>query len=393
MRYLCAVVAVVLCCGYNCGVSRSTRLVDKGFDGMKQRLEPDVVHCRDGVSAVMGIDVPNTFLLVNATGEFCLAALDSKGALDIAPVVQGFPGVPCKRYSTNGKSMMAWGYRGRGFYALDISHKKTAHFVVSHDGDEEILDAYLADDSTGRFAIGVAHDGWTWLETRYFFLLFDLTREHVVDTARDQFGGVFILDDDHNLYQRWDYDVAKKTTVYHSTVATSSLTNGLSTPLTELLDERQVHIAPETRSCSPEARMILGSVRHAPTPTGYPILAIAWDDSFADVNAELLSAQIPKDYLVSDRFTFAPDGSWVKTAGFEKIPGPSELIFYHVDDKYPQHLSLPIFGGYSGEDNYGAFVNHTELGPLYVDMDDQHPGVLLVYKLNDALEMLKSAGR
>jgi hypothetical protein len=49
-------------------------------------------------------------------------------------------------------------------------------------------------------------------------------------------------------------------------------------------------------------------------------------------------------------------------------------------------------GGISDRRAPGAFVNHTELGPLYVEMNREHDRIVMVYKLNDGLNYLKSKG-
>jgi len=69
----------------------------------------------------------------------------------------------------------------------------------------------------------------------------------------------------------------------------------------------------------------------------------------------------------------------------------SDLLLYHVDERYENGLSLPMYCGSSSKEESGAFVEHDKWGPLYVMTEDRKNGesVLLVFKLNDGLKYLE----
>jgi len=60
-----------------------------------------------------------------------------------------------------------------------------------------------------------------------------------------------------------------------------------------------------------------------------------------------------------------------------------------VGSQYPQGLSLPLRSGYTKADNPGAFMDHEDWGPCYVELDYSVPGKLFVYKLNKGMDILR----
>jgi hypothetical protein len=109
-----------------------------------------------------------------------------------------------------------------------------------------------------------------------------------------------------------------------------------------------------------------------------------------DITIEPILLQMPKEVYMSSLFEFSPDGNWVKTLieGKNDVLEMNELMFYNVNSNYPQHLSMPILCGYTKDLNPGAFMNHSEWGPCYVELDVDYPDKLFVFKLNDGLKLL-----
>jgi hypothetical protein len=71
--------------------------------------------------------------------------------------------------------------------------------------------------------------------------------------------------------------------------------------------------------------------------------------------------------------------------------GARLIVFYKVDNAFPNGLSTPIYGGITSEGNKGCFINHDVLGPLYLDIPPS--GDPVIYKLNQIPELLKSAAK
>ena len=118
---------------------------------------------------------------------------------------------------------------------------------------------------------------------------------------------------------------------------------------------------------------------------------VVWDEELEDVKIEPIILQKPKNTKLHERVEFSSDGSWMKTVARTdkgQFLNPPELVIYHVGDMYPQHLSMPILCGYAKEGNDGAFMNHSEWGPCYVELDFEFKNKLFIYKLNNGLKLL-----
>jgi hypothetical protein len=84
------------------------------------------------------------------------------------------------------------------------------------------------------------------------------------------------------------------------------------------------------------------------------------------------------------------DGNWLK--GLRKTllmnSWMKERVVFHLQDYYPQGISTAVSLGYTNRDP-GAFMNHPRLGPCYVEQNTNREGILFIFKLNDAVEILK----
>jgi hypothetical protein len=103
--------------------------------------------------------------------------------------------------------------------------------------------------------------------------------------------------------------------------------------------------------------------------------------------------QCPSEYSFSDaNWTFSLDGHWLFTTA-QKVYRQTgqfddpELIFYHVDPKYPQGISPPVFAGKTGENVYGCFIDHAKLGMVFLDIQTGY-NLALVYKMSDMLPII-----
>jgi hypothetical protein len=110
---------------------------------------------------------------------------------------------------------------------------------------------------------------------------------------------------------------------------------------------------------------------------------------------------VPLDYLVPEgkwlsHFSLSPDGTWATTfmGGYRGMYDEllDKRVFFHLDDKYPNGISMPIFT--SNYDtyhwDYGSFVNHPVHGMSFVEkaekkVDGRERQYLRLYKMDDVL--------
>lgn len=126
-------------------------LLKKGFTAMEKRLKPDIIKINKTIEGLLGLNIKNTLGTVNGKGEFCLLELKDNNEIDLSVLVPGFPPYMSDKYYSNNEHNMIWMTGGRGFYALDIETKQTRHLVVSYDGDDGILNTFLADPENKIF--------------------------------------------------------------------------------------------------------------------------------------------------------------------------------------------------------------------------------------------------
>jgi hypothetical protein len=120
-------------------------------------------------------------------------------------------------------------------------------------------------------------------------------------------------------------------------------------------------------------------------------IKITWDENYEDVKV------IPMDYLVPEGkwfydFYFSPDGKWATNfvGGYRGLYGEllDKRIFFHLDDRYPNGISMPIFADdyYENPWEWGSFVEHPVHGMCYAEEKYKNDKLYLrLYKMDDVL--------
>lgn len=117
-----------------------------------------------------------------------------------------------------------------------------------------------------------------------------------------------------------------------------------------------------------------------------------WNKDFDSVAIEPLIMQCPPNYSFGQMdWLFSPDGNWLAAVAEEYLPETNskddpQLVFYHIDPKYPQGISPPVFGT-KGDTRDGCFVNHSKLGMVYLDFGTGY-NMTMLYKMSDLLPII-----
>jgi hypothetical protein len=128
---------------------------------------------------------------------------------------------------------------------------------------------------------------------------------------------------------------------------------------------------------------------------------ISWNEDFSEVEVlpirEILRQQLRNQRrYYATYFVLSPDGEWA-TASVGGYRGLYEenlykRAFYHMDNKYPGGMSMPILPEeYEGDNEPdGSFVNHPEYGMCfaqegYKEEDGRDQLYLRLYKMSDVL--------
>ena len=120
-------------------------------------------------------------------------------------------------------------------------------------------------------------------------------------------------------------------------------------------------------------------------------IKVTWDEEYSDIKITPLSYLVPTGRGVSE-FILSSDGLWSSTLvwGYRGIRNEDlcKRAFFHMDDRYPNGISMPIFT----EDyenfgwDYGVFVNHPVHGLCFAqEWHKDRQQYLRLYKMSDVL--------
>ena len=358
---------------------------EKGFNEMKkERLKPELYKHKYNIIDIVDINIPNTMAGLNGKGEFIFIRFDDEGEISVTPIVKGFPGTGGQLYSDNENNII-WIIRGRGLYVLDIPTKLHAHVILGLYGKVITTIVINAEKKImGATTLSAGAEGFGY---------------HIIDIKKQEStlasglkNTIYPFYDDYILFPRklkneksekikwvlFHYDIANERIVKHN-------------KLTEELTKYQMRFYWNSKVYHLKKRIMLGTNWIGKVGENLVYYTIRWDEEIEKVNIEPLTIQKPENTSLSTDFMFSPDGNWVKST--IKYPNSlikeSELIIYHVSSIYPQHLSVPVYCGYTKLGSRG-FMTHDKWGPCYVEHNWNNPDILMVYKLSGALDILKN---
>ncbi|MBN2443857.1 MAG: hypothetical protein JXJ04_21020, partial [Spirochaetales bacterium] len=351
---------------------------EKGFNLMPETLKPVILKSNTFFMGLHEINKLNSVATVS-NGEFCFLTIDKNGFIEVEPILKGFPPPePAKDRETDFDGKFMWQKEGRGFRVIEIETKKTGYCLASANINAQIHNVMIIDKENKIFLIHLV-DYAVKKPPYTFYVLYNFKEDKIIYESPYIRGILYYLNDNKLLWRLGSASGWYMVDIYLNKYEPNELTKKLSA--------LQIFIA--DYGCKPihvKQRILYGSNRIDNRPTFF---TVRWSEDFEEVKAEPIILQRPKGLLYSS-FFFSRDGNWGKTHWIDP-PGPIEvprLLLYHIDDKYPQGLSMPIICGYSGKESPGAFMQHETWGPCYVEQDNKFPDKLFVYKLNEGLELL-----
>jgi len=169
-------------------------------------------------------------------------------------------------------------------------------------------------------------------------------------------------------------------------------------PLTKALTDKKVEgVADMFQKQLHQGKRLLYAYTTIPGTHITQRVMVNWSEDLQEVDIEpLLLQKLNTDVMFNEGPShISGDGNWM--TGIRSYLGErggwsgygvvkDELVVYHLQDHYPQGMNMPISLGYTDK-GAGAFLNHTTLGPLYIEKP--YTDTLFIYKLNDGLEILK----
>jgi hypothetical protein len=374
-------------------INKKKIFLELGFDSMDRKIIPEIVQYKDEVANVLEVNIPNSFILVDIGITSKIIQISDDYELK---VVETLPGPFGDEHQSDPLNKVIWAKYGRQFSAYDIVSKKSGTVVASHDGDEAILSMNLLDPVKKIFAIDIVHYTFNVAESPKWYILYDLLNDTIIYKSPPYDGFIIPFSIGNLLFVESVCDSTMKYIGQNWQSTDFYLKKQPNNELMKRLNESKIQIYPRLSNLfSLQRNIFIGSQVHSLGRFSEDIqCSIRWKPDFTDIKIEPLTIQIPAGYYLSEYMKFSGSGDWLKTTVEKKgdMNHVEMITFLQTNNAYPQGLSFPIIGGITGTHTPGAFVNHTTLGPLYIEKDEKHPTVLLIYKLNDGLEYLKKIG-
>jgi hypothetical protein len=164
-------------------------------------------------------------------------------------------------------------------------------------------------------------------------------------------------------------------------------------PLTKILTDNHIHaINRIDAKLLHQGKRLLFAWSYISQPGPIQRVVVRWNENLDEVRIEPLVLQMreTETFFYQGPTHISGDGNWMKSIRVHQQTRPrmDELVAYHLQDYYPQGMSMPVSLGYTNEDP-GAFLNHRTLGPCYIEQSLTREGILFIYRLDDALDIMK----
>ncbi len=373
-----------------------------GGDRNMKRLEPVIIESRYEIYEIGEIKKKNCFGTMTENGDFAIGKIGKDGVVSVEPIVEGYP--PKDSYgggfTTDPFGSMMWVIDGREIIVIDADTKKTGKALTSPDGNERIHSIYVVDREKKLLFIDIiiAKGMSSGDINNEYYLIYDLNENKIVHKSFIK-GTAYPLSPGKLLF--W-HDVpymkgGKKFYKEWYSITDLFEKDDVKNELTKKLTKSKIQLDLFSNPVRAQAGKLFGIVEKV-DKENYTFSIdqlVTWKENYKDVKINPIVVQIPKKGDFTDSFKLSGDGKWALgrfkyDANIIDVP---ELIIYHLSDIYPQGVSMPIYCGYSTEGTRGAFVDHEEWGPCYVELCDDFPNKLFVYKLNDGLKVMAENAR
>jgi hypothetical protein len=370
-------------------------LFSKGQFIMDNHLVPEHVPVFCGINEIKSLPEPDKFALINTYNEFAIAKLPKNGDLEIHTILNNYPnkdleGSTLEELFTDSEGKFFWSIATRGIFGVNSETKKTFDPLFAFGGNTTLVNTIMVDNKN-EIILGEVLDlqdetGSSDGNSRVYLITYDCKNGKLGKPGKSFKGYFFYLGDNTILWcESLGKNTASSEVKWH--LCDLSLENLRHNKLTDELTKKQIKAWDPTTPISIKKRMMLGAIDSNHVSTYY---SIRWNQEMTEVKIEPLVLQMPPNGHFKSGWSFSDDGSWLTaTVATYQPKETKKIVFFSINDSFPQGISPPVFGEETYYEKTGAFVNHSELGPLYLDISPQFHNALLVYKLNDALKILK----
>jgi hypothetical protein len=360
--------------------------IAKGNIVMDAQILPLEVKAKESIVVTSSLKYNNRFACLIGSSEFALASVNEKLQVTVDVVSKNVPGIDYAGvFGANETGKFFWCKSGwREAILYDTESKKLIKKMASYNGNT-FINAFFAVAAKDNYVYVSVLDA----DGPQTFPVFDFLQNDPVAVIskfylcfflQGQNDSCLLVDTDQKKTRNWQNAILKKNDIY--LLPDDSLTTELT--------KKQFRYRSEKKAYDFNKRIIIGmGIDKLVEP-----FSVRWNPDKTEIKIEPLILQCPKPDIFGENWEISPDGNWCinkATRNWDTKTQYEAIVFYQVDNSFPNGLSTPIYGGLTSEDNKGCFINHDVLGPLYLDIPPS--GDPVIYKLNQIPELLKNAAK
>lgn len=353
---------------------------------MDGQLVPIELKVKQGLAAAASLKYNNRFACLSGGLEFAFASLDEKLKVTMDIIRKNTPGGDYSGlFGADETGKLMWCKSGwREAIIIDTESKKVIQKMASYSGNSFI----------GAFYPIIAKDKFicVWVNEAKgpsTLPVFDFSQDDPVAVI-DNLHFSFILKKQDDSCLIVSYYNGTLETWKNARLSRTDISFLPDDTLTKELIDKKVQYSMHQQAFNFNKNILIGEIDPGPGAIMKPV-SVRWKADKTDIKIEPLILQCPKPDLFGENWEFSLDGNWCMNKCTRNRHTKNEyeaIVFYKVDNSFPNGLSMPVYGGLTSEDNKGCFINHDVLGPLYLDILPS--GDPVIYKLNQIPELLKA---
>lgn len=339
--------------------------------------DPLILRTRHSFYGLASLTIDNTIGTLDRNGDFALISFGQKGIESVRPIKRGLPVNVSFDLDSIPERNILFIRRGMGLYVIDAVTADYSYLNVGLAGNGRIMAVHAFDTEQKLLSVQY-HEGAADMLT-----IFNYLQGRTVMPNEYCFNGTLMPFFPDTLLGMFTDDG-----IIEWQYTDLLLEKYWDDALTEQLSEKMFHLDYFARGYHQQQRFMIGFLLKDRTPlVQFGAYATAfWDENRQNIRIETFKVNGSEGFFLSpDSFIVSPCGKYVKA--IFSPPHDSglspQLAMLFIDEKYPAGISEMVLLGPTRTSNYGAFMNHSEWGPCYVEFKTDVRRTLFVYRLEE----------
>jgi hypothetical protein len=376
VKSFCLILSITLTT-IDCALTQSNTISIKSERPMiSNGVFPEVVSTGIPITAILPTGSDYKTIAISAAGN-----IYSLNSLFKEPFITQIKKIhfnePCKEYISNPGLPIICGTGIRDFQIIDLNKYTLESDIVSCNGNEEFFFSYLFKTTKPIFLMTLEHTGWNDSDTYEETYLYDFNQKKVEKIVDEYFASMWIQLDEKTFLRE---NMQRENKPSSWKILHEDLKEKTSNKLTDTLNKYSPDVF--KNSYNYQKKLMIFST----DDSIFANCTISWDSLYKDILVVPWTFQEPKEIISGKDYCFSPDGTWLRNTSCYRSNLDTDFnVFYHISDKYPASVSIPIFGIESTVGVPGTFLDTPEWGTVFVDLSRGLDGILMVYKMRDVM--------